>query len=69
MELDTIDSLLDADLQARSVEHFEKQGTEHSQPRSIRETGGIPSSTDAGLEAEIARRKKQAAAKREADAA
>jgi hypothetical protein len=64
IDLDTVDSLLDAEMQARTVAHFDEQHTEEVKPRSLRETGGIPTAADAGLEAEIARRKKQAAAKR-----
>jgi hypothetical protein len=61
-DLDTLDTGLEAEMQAAVVEHFEGEG--QGTPRSLKETGGIPTGADAGIEAEIAKRKREAAAKR-----
>ena len=62
-DLNSLDTSLEAELQAKVMEHFEGGG--ETTPHSLKETGGIPTGADAGIEAEIAKRKREAAAKRE----
>lgn len=60
-DLAILDSLLESDVAAATAEHFTAQEEGQAKSRSIRDTGGIATGADAGLEAVIARRKKEAA--------
>jgi hypothetical protein len=58
-DLDVVDSLAESKVQAEAVAHFEGQG--EVKARSLADTGGIPTGADAGLEAQIAKRRREAA--------
>jgi hypothetical protein len=61
-ELDRHNGIVEARVQADSMTHWEGHGKEPPRARSLRETGGIPTGTDASLEAQIAKRKREAGA-------
>jgi hypothetical protein len=66
-DLSMLDSLLESDITSATVSHFEGQGEGQAKARSLRETGGIATGADAGLEAQIAKRRKEAAARLDDD--
>jgi len=55
-DLDTLDSQIESEVAAETAAHFEGEST----GRSLRDTAGIPTGADDGLQAVIARRKKSA---------
>ena len=55
-DLDTLDSQIESEVAAETAAHFEGEGT----GRSLRDSAGIPTGADDGLQAVIARRKKAA---------
>ncbi len=55
-DLDTLDSQIESEVAAETAAHFEGEST----GRSLRDTAGIPTGADDGLQAVIARRKKAA---------
>jgi len=57
-DLDTLDSLIESEIQTETVEHFEGAAPE----RSIKQTAGIPTGAGADLEARIKERKARAKA-------
>ena len=58
-DLDVVDGLVESKVQGETLAYFEGQG--EVKARSLSETGGIATGVDANLEAQIARRKKEAA--------
>jgi hypothetical protein len=59
-DLDTLDSLIEAQQRKVVVEHFEKTGKPRPQPKSVRETGGISTGVDAEILEHVERRKREA---------
>lgn len=66
-DCDTVDSLVEARVHAETAAHFASHENEEIAARSLKETGGIQTGVDASLEAQIAKRKREAAARRNND--
>ncbi len=63
-ECDIHDSLVENEVMAETAAHFAGQNNADVKVRSLKDTGGIPTGADATLEAQIAKRKRDAASRK-----